>query len=98
MALARKPQLARKANRALVEGARKLLLLLVPPTAKDVKSGITVFRVSQKSTKWLARAFVQWVPGRGTKARGFGLDGVGDNPDHALSKLMAALEKAPLLK
>ncbi len=45
-----------------------------------------------------ARAFVQWVPGRGTKARGFGLEAAGDSPDHALAMLMAALEKAPLLK
>lgn len=98
MALARRPQVARKAKKALVEGARRLLLLLVPPTAKQVKRGITVTRRTPKGTRWHARAFVQWVPGRGTKARGFGLEAAGDSPDHALAMLMAALEKAPLLK
>lgn len=98
MALARRPQVARKAQRALVDGARRLLLLLVPRTAKQVKSGISVTRRTPTATKWFARAFVQWVPGRGTRARGFALEASGETPDHALARLMAALEKAPLLK
>lgn len=44
MALARRPQVARKAKKALVDGARAQLLLLLPPTAKQVKSGISVTR------------------------------------------------------
>jgi hypothetical protein len=72
MALAPRPQVARKAKRALVDGARRSLLLLLPPSAKQVKSGISVWRRTPTSTKWCARAFVQWVPGRGTKARGLG--------------------------
>lgn len=98
MALARRPQVARKAKKALVDGARRALLLLVPSTAKQVKSGITVTRRTPKATRWYARAFVQWVPGRGTRARGFALEAAGDGPDHALAMLMAALERAPLLK